>query len=209
MSYVENDKNINKIVSAWTGHKQFAKWLVKETKPDTVVELGVDYGFSTFTFANEMKNEGKGIMYGIDWFKGDTQTGMRNTKTFVDLCVDSMQLHDHIKIIESSFDDALKNWHTPIDILHIDGFHQYESVKNDFESWKLHVKDEGVIIMHDVCCFHGDFGVYKLYNEIGNEYCKGYFEHSYGLGVITKNKDMFERIYTTHTNFNILPFIAN
>ena len=61
---------IDQITSAWCGHRKFAEFLVDYYTDPIVVELGVDYGFSTFVFANAL-NETNGKIYGIDLFLGD------------------------------------------------------------------------------------------------------------------------------------------
>jgi predicted O-methyltransferase YrrM len=60
----ENPKNSAHRVSL-EGHEDFAVRLVEHLKPKVVVDLGVDYGFSTFAFA--LPNIG--TVYGIDWFQ--------------------------------------------------------------------------------------------------------------------------------------------
>lgn len=57
--------------TAWTGHRQFAEWLVKFVNPKVIVDLGVDYGYSTFSFAIPRI----GHVYGIDNFSGDDFVG--------------------------------------------------------------------------------------------------------------------------------------
>ena len=64
MAWIEN------IVSAWKGHRTFAEWLVSKFENPKIVELGVDYGYSTFVFANSLKGT-SGIIYGIDLFQGE------------------------------------------------------------------------------------------------------------------------------------------
>lgn len=201
MSYEENDAFIDRIISAWTGHKAFTKWLCREREPEVVVELGVDYGFSTFCFGNELTRLGKGTIYGIDWFKGDAQTGWRDTEGFVLHHLERMNLGEHTKLVKSTFDDALASWDKPIDVLHIDGLHTYEEAKHDLDGWRERVKDDGIIIMHDVCIFRDDFGVYRVFNEIGEEYHVGYFPHSAGLGVVTKNRELYDKIVEEFTDF--------
>ena len=40
-------------------------------------------------------------------------------------------------------------WNTPIDLLFIDGHHNYESVKNNTLMWEPNMKEGGVILFHD------------------------------------------------------------
>lgn len=42
---------VGTLPSTWHGHMEFDDWLVRYKKPQTIVELGVDYGFSTCCFA--------------------------------------------------------------------------------------------------------------------------------------------------------------
>ena len=80
-----------------------------------------------------------------------------------------------------------------IDILHIDGDHAYESVKKDFETWSKFVKDDGVILMHDTCVEY--FGVKDFFAEINLP--KTNFPQSSGLGVVSKNAELVEKVKRT------------
>ena len=44
--------------SAWMGNCDFVQWLVTRKRARVVVDLGVDYGFSTFAFASAMADDG-------------------------------------------------------------------------------------------------------------------------------------------------------
>ena len=61
--------------TAGEGHGNFAINLTEALKPKVTVDLGVDYGFSTFCFAVL----GFGKVYGIDSFEGDEHAGRRST----------------------------------------------------------------------------------------------------------------------------------
>lgn len=180
-------KSISQITSGWTGHTNFAQWIVNELNPSTIVELGVDYGLSTLSFA--IPN--KGTIFGIDNFSGDHQTGFRNTEEFIRDKIKQLNI-DNIVLIKTNFDDAVKFWNKPIDILHIDGLHTYDAVKNDYQNWSRFVKEDGVILLHDTCITRDDFGVYKFFEEI--DLPKINFKHSCGLGVVSKNPKIIERI---------------
>ena len=92
---------------------------------------------------------------------------------------------NNIILVKGDFNETVKVWNRNIDILFIDGSHDYESVKSDFYNWSKYLDDEGVILMHDTNV--QDFGVRKLFLEIKGYY-KFEFPHSAGLGIITKNK---------------------
>lgn len=185
---------IERITSAWKGHRRFAEWLVTTIVPRTIVELGVDYGYSSFVFANALKNQGiVGKIYGIDLFQGDIHTGHRNTFNSV-MKLKEEQNMDTLEIVEGDFSDICKTWTDPIQILHIDGLHTYEAVKQDYENWHGFVEDTGVIIFHDVEAFKDSVG--RFFQEINGGY-KLYFTHSAGLGIFTKNEILYNNIKTS------------
>jgi len=206
------------IPSAWLGHEDFAVWLVKEMKPKVIVELGVELGFSTFALASPkigkvpkvivelgvelgfstfaLASPKIGKVYGVDWFKGDIFTKVPDTKRFflaaLDILKDKFNLNN-IELIEGGFSKVAKTWKLPIDILHIDGSHRYKDVKRDFNAWSGFVKENGVILFHDINVPQDKrFGVERFFNEI--DLPKFKFYHSFGLGVASRNKSIIRKI---------------
>lgn len=182
------DEFFNTIPSAWTGHRNFAEWLVKETKAKIIVDLGVDYGYSTYAFASAKQ----GMVFGIDLFKGDPQTGFRDNYKFVSDCVTHMKSKykiDNIKILKGDFNEIAKTWPRTIDILHIDGYHTYEAVKNDFETWTKFLDKDGIVLFHDTVAHTG---VTKFFSEL--DMPKLNFVHSAGLGIASNNAALMARI---------------
>ena len=173
----------------WKSHITFAQWIVERKKPEVVVDLGVDYAYSTFCFA--LPKIGK--IYGIDSFEGDGHAGLRDTYDYVKEKKEELGF-DHITFIKGYFDDVAKTWDKPIDILHIDGFHTYEAVKNDYETWNKFVKEDGVILFHDTCVNNPGFGVRKFFGEI--DLPKVNFHISNGLGVVSKDQTLIDEIKT-------------
>ena len=180
-------KKIQGITTAWTNHIVFAQWIVNKINPKVIVDLGVDYGYSTFSFAIPQI----GHVYGIDSFEGDYNTGIRDTIEIANENKKSLEL-DNITFIKGYFDEIAKVWDKPIDILHIDGFHSYEAVKNDYETWSKFLNDDGVILFHDTIVEDKSFGVKKFFEEI--DLPKVNFTCSFGLGVVSKNKEIIEEI---------------
>lgn len=181
--------------TAWTGHRGFAEWLVNQLKPEVIVDLGTDWGFSTFSFA--IPRIGK--VYSIDNFTGDSFVGQQDTERkyqYVMSKREKLFLKDNVEIIQGDFNEVAKTWDKQINILHIDGDHSYEAVKNDFEIWSKFLKDDGAILMHDTCVeeYNGNskYGVKKFFEEIDLPKCN--FTHTFGLGVVSKNKDLIDFI---------------
>lgn len=174
-------------ISSWDGHFDYAIELVRLLNPTTVVELGVDYGYSIFAFAYPKI----GNVYGIDWFNGDDNAGIRNTYPEVMRLKSEIEKLgiNNITIIPGDFDNIARIWAKPIDILHIDGLHTYEAVKNDFETWSKFLSPNGVVLFHDVECYEG---VHRFFNEIDGY--KLYRVISCGLGIFTRSLEMYQKM---------------
>jgi predicted O-methyltransferase YrrM len=57
--------------------------------------------------------------------------------------------------IESFSQDAVRDWHTSIDFLLIDGDHGESAVERDWKDWHPHVEQQGVVLFHDARLFSG------------------------------------------------------
>jgi predicted O-methyltransferase YrrM len=192
--------NIDDIPSTnWVGHREFAERLVRFLNPKVVVDLGVDWGYSTFCFALPRI----GHVYGIDNFVGDEYVGTDDTRmkyNFVEMKREKLHLKDNLTFIEGQFSEVAKTWDKKIDILHIDGSHKYEDIKEDFETWIEFLTDDGVILLHDTCIENlngNEYGVKKFFDEL--EMPKFTFTHCYGLGVICKNEIVLNHIKNNFT----------
>jgi predicted O-methyltransferase YrrM len=184
----------------WKDHKKFAEWIVRKKQPEVIVDLGVDHGYSTFSFALPKI----GHVYGVDSFEGDKHAGFRNTYDYVVEKQTQLNL-ENITFIKGYFDEIEKTWDKKIDILHIDGLHTYEAIKNDFEKWNKFVKEDGIILMHDTCVENPSFGVRKFFNEI--DLPKTNFIVSNGLGVVSKNEKLIEEINKTFEDIIEIKYI--
>jgi predicted O-methyltransferase YrrM len=182
--------------SAWQDNTDFAVKLVETFNPEVIVELGVDFGYSSFCFAYPKI----GHVYGLDWFKGDG-VDWKNNYTEVDNLPIINQKYkelnenfgvDNITFIKGDFNETCKVWDKKIDILHIDGLHYYANVKEDFENWIKFCTDDSIILFHDTLSFPDDVG--KFFNEL--EGYKHNVEVRYGLGIYTKSKKVFDKIKT-------------
>lgn len=183
--------DLQNLQSAWKGHEDFAIWLVEMLKPQTTVDLGVDYGFSLFALAIPKI----GQVYGIDSFEADAHAGHHPDN--YDIVMDFKQKHnfENVHVIRGWFDEVAKTWEKPIDILHIDGLHTYDAITSDWKNWAKFVSNNGVIIMHDIISFAD---ITRFYNEITIP--KAHFIHSAGLGIATKNLALLGSILNNFSN---------
>lgn len=177
--------------SAWIGHEQFAEWLVEKVQPKVTVDLGVDYGFSLFALALPKI----GTVYGIDSFEADAHAGHHEDNYAVVLKFKEDHNFDNVEIIKGWFSEIAKTWDKQIDILHIDGLHTYDAIKEDWTNWSKFLTNAGVIIMHDVISFPE---LTLFFNQISSP--KAYFTHSAGLGIVVMDEQLLQDILTEFPN---------
>lgn len=173
--------------SAWIGHRRFAYDLVRFMQPKVVVELGTHWGASYFSFAQAVKDGGMPSMcFAIDTWNGDAHTGLYQDEVYRIVCgVVDQYYHEFTSLLRFTFDEAADRFEGgSIDLLHIDGYHTYEAVLHDYETWLPKLADQGVILLHDIAVKIGDFGVHQLWEELKSQHPFIEFRHSGGLGVL-------------------------
>ena len=172
--------------SAWIGHAPFLKFLIREYKPKLFVELGVHNGFSYFLGCQsieECKLSTKS--FAVDHWLGDSQAGFFDDSVFQGVKTLNQKYSSFSTLLKMSFDDALDYFeNSSIDLLHIDGFHSYESVKKDFESWLPKMSTNGIVLLHDIHVRRNTFHVYLFWKELKKLYKTIEFVGSHGLGVV-------------------------
>ncbi|MCK9230785.1 MAG: glycosyltransferase [Syntrophales bacterium] len=182
-------------IISWHGHIPFAFMLVRQLMPRNLVELGVHKGDSYFVFCEAVSRfKLPTRCFAVDTWAGDEHSGYYGEEVFEELREKHDQQYGHFSLlIQSTFDDAVPRFPDgSIDLLHIDGLHTYEAVRHDFDNWKLKMSDRGVILLHDIAVHEGDFGVWKLWDELKIEYPSFAFQHSNGLGVLAYGKHAAE-----------------
>jgi hypothetical protein len=174
------------VPSAWIGHAPFLRFLIRELKPAVFVELGTHNGFSYFVGCQTIQElDLKTRTYAVDHWLGDPHAGEFEDSVYASV-VELNTTYSHFStLLKMSFSEALPEIaNGSVDLLHIDGFHTYEAVKEDFESWLPKVSKNGVVILHDIHVRHADFGVYKFWAEVKQHYKTIEFVGTYGLGVV-------------------------
>lgn len=186
-------EDIGHHATAWEGHILWAYNTVKEWKPKIIVELGVYLSHSLSTMAEACLDADMDTkLYGIDHFKGDEHSGFfgEDIEAIATRC---LSRYPNVTLIKKNFNDALVEWDKredkTIDLLHIDGRHFYEDIKEDFENWSKFVPEGGHIILHDTQVTERGFGIKKYFEELQDEHSEWEFNErleSNGLGIIQR-----------------------
>jgi len=163
--------------------------IVAAVRPKITVELGTQGGLSFFTFCQSIKEHDiDGVAYAVDTWEGEEHTGKYDESVY-----ESVRKHAHEEyagfayLMRMLFNDARNHFdNESIELLHIDGLHTYDAVKEDFTTWYPKVKPGGVILFHDVYARMMDFGAWKFWQEIVQQYPSFEFRHGFGLGVLQK-----------------------
>ena len=183
------------LIWGWAGHKYFIYDFIRNIKPKIIVELGTHNGTSFFSMCQAVKDEKLPTkLTAIDTWKGDRHSGFYDNSIFnnVNKIKSTYYRKLKIRLLRKTFNQAVANFKDKtIDILHIDGLHIYEAVKNDYNNWFPKVKDDGFIILHDICEKTKDFGVYILWEELKKKFGTLQFYHSSGFGILFKNRSSY------------------
>jgi SAM-dependent methyltransferase len=174
-------------ITSWHPHREFAYDLMAELKPKLLVELGVHCGDSYFTFCQAREeHELETLCYGVDHWKGDEQSGLYGEEVFDEANEYNAEFYsDFSNLMRMDFNEALKEFEDgSINLLHIDGSHDYESISGHFESWLPKIKRNGVILIHDINVKREDFGVEKFWGKLKSKYFTKTHEVGHGLGIV-------------------------
>ena len=71
-----------------------------------------------------------------------------------------------------------------IDLLHMNGYHLYKAVRDDFETWLPKMSQIGVIVLHNINNHGEGFGVWRFWEEVKERYPTFSLLHCHGLGIL-------------------------
>ncbi len=176
----------------WAGHRGWAYDLVRFMKPRVIAELGVHWGTSFFAFAQAVKDGGLSTrLVGVDTWRGDNHTGPYGNEVLESVRGIGRRRFPSVEfmLLPMTFDEALPQVaDESIDLLHVDGFHEYAAVEHDFESWLPKLAPDGIVLLHDVAESTG-YGSATFWKDLLKKYPGFAFEHSWGLGVVFPKGD--------------------
>ncbi len=150
---------------------------VKLLSPKNVVEIGTDKGGTLYLWAKASADNANVISIDLQTqifgrknykkYRRDFYELFNKTDNQTITCLASnSQLTDTLEKVKK-----LLNYEK-IDFLFIDGDHSYEGVKRDYELYSPLVRDEGLIVFHDIKTVRENIGVPRFWKEIKEDYTK-------------------------------------
>ena len=183
----------------WEGHRDFAYDLLQFVRPERLVELGSQYGCSLFTFCQAVRDFKLNTeINAVDLWSGDIGAEITGEEVYalVQKTAATYYPEVNLHLFQMCFDDARPNFaDNSIDILHIDGGHTFEDVEHDFTTWLPKLKENGIVLFHDVYS-PIDQGSCDHWEKTKKEYdCYFDFTHSCGLGILfPKGRYWYDRL---------------
>ena len=153
-------------INGWLGYKE-AIYLYKAANSitqagPTIVEIGTWQGKSAVVFGQAVKKRSNAKVICIDPFNasGDLKSqpdyqSIENSMvmSLKEACFQNLKrngVEDVVELIEGRSDEVARSWNKPIDLLFIDGDHEYAAVKRDLHDWSPFLAKGGLLVMDDV-----------------------------------------------------------
>jgi len=168
--------------------------LLQNIKPKVVLEIGTAKGGTLFSFTRVAQPDA--TLISIDLPEAPFWGGYPAWKIplYESFALPCQKIHlikrdSHDSVTLGVIKNILDN--RKVDFLFIDGDHEYEGVKRDFEMYSVLVRNGGIIAFHDICPHHPETGceVNKFWVELKEKYrylelVKDWKQRWAGIGVI-------------------------
>lgn len=118
-----------------------------------IVEIGSWKGKSTIILANGSRQGARGRVYAVDPHTGSEEHVLIYGKvdTYGEFLANLRKagVEDMVVPIRKTSVEAAADFRLPVELIFIDGAHDFASVKNDFEAWFPLLADGGKVVFHD------------------------------------------------------------
>lgn len=202
-------KKITKIaesIDGWVNEAEgeFLFNTAKNCKGDgVIIEIGSWKGKSTIYLGKGSKFGNKVKIYAVDPHTGSSEHkdeyGEVNTFNEFKLNIENAELSDIVIPVVKTSADGSKLLDEPVEFIFIDGSHEYEDAKLDFELWFPKLIEGGIIAFHDSI---GSWeGPKKVVEEViyNSKYFKNVgFVSSVTFGMKVKENSRKDRVRNTY-----------
>jgi predicted O-methyltransferase YrrM len=115
-----------------------------------IVEVGSWKGRSAVAIGDILRRLSRGKLYAVDPHQGDRGVANRTAEPTLKAFLKNVKafgLDDVVIPLVCETKDVL--WKIPVDMVFVDGLHDYENVKRDFDTFDPHLKLGGLVCFHD------------------------------------------------------------
>ena len=126
------------------------KFAKKCSGKGTIVEIGSWKGKSTVCLSEGLRDGAGGKVHAVDPFTGSSEHGDVDTYNEFLSNIKRAGIDEYVIPHRQYSEDAAKEWDgSPIELLWIDGAHEYEFVIKDYQLWEPYLVEGGTIAFHD------------------------------------------------------------
>lgn len=174
-------------------HLSILRYIIDIFNPDVVMELGIDWGHSVFAISsiNNIKH-----IYSIDSIKENKYNEIMKTKKEL---LGLNLIKDNIFIINDNIIKYSQEFDQTINILNLNNIKNYHDICNIFNNLMSNIDENTIILVHNIISLKLSIG--KFFSEIQG-FHKIFSNHTSGLGIMSKNKNIIDRIYNNFQNNN-------
>ena len=129
------------------------QYLSSQVIDGIIMEIGTFRGLSATVMASTMR--GDSYLITIDNFESDVEGEKPDCNDMVNN-LNNVGVKKKVIVVISKSKTFCKFWNQQIDLLFIDGAHDYENVSRDFNLWSKFVKVKGKVAFHDYNNSHPD-----------------------------------------------------
>jgi hypothetical protein len=159
------DETRPEFASVWDGADRIAGWLSRDQAAvlydaaaalptgSTVVEIGSHQGRSTVVLAAGLTSGSR--LVAVDPFDPTWRYGAPNTRRLLEEHLATAGVTDRVEVRAETSRAARATYDGPVDLLYVDGKHDYWTVRDDLR-WADRVPGGGTVLVHDA---FSSFGV--------------------------------------------------
>lgn len=160
-------------------HRSFLNWMVQTVNPQLVVDMGFNFGHTTYCLSSEMLlQRNSGSVLSID------------NLHLLSVASDKAKKHGltNVEFVNGVSSEIALEWNKSfIDILLFNGISTEVDLADNFILWTPLIERNGVLLFDNVFKPNSYFAT-----VVDNDFLyQGYFASPYGLGVATNNKHFF------------------
>ena len=141
----------------------------KCTRKGAIIEIGSWKGKSTIWLGHGSKNGNRATVYAIDpHVVSHAHRLYRNVRPFEEFTrnIENAGVNDIVVPIVQTSEKASNNFNSNAELIFVDGAHEYEAVKLDFQLWFPKLLDGGIIAFHDSDRFNKYPGPRRVVKEL-------------------------------------------